>query len=110
MRFDEGEIEVTKKKITSHLQPTTLPVAFFPHAQDKVGIGKSKLSFYPNLESIQMSPSKPSLSREMVLRLIEALKEIQQAFERSGVTEQDLQEAGRRIRREVVGERYGAKA
>jgi len=41
---------------------------------------------------------------------LEALKEIQQAFERSGVTEQELQGAGRRIRREVAGERYGAKA
>lgn len=41
---------------------------------------------------------------------LEALKEIQQAFERSGVTEQELQEAGKRIRREVAGERYGAKA
>lgn len=41
---------------------------------------------------------------------LEALKEIQQAFERSGITEQELQETGRRIRREVAGERYGAKA
>jgi AbrB family looped-hinge helix DNA binding protein len=39
---------------------------------------------------------------------LEALKEIQQAFDRSGVTEQVLLEAGRRIRREVAGERYGA--
>ncbi len=41
---------------------------------------------------------------------LEALKEIQQAFERSGVTEQALQGAGRQIRREVAGERYGVKA
>ena len=41
---------------------------------------------------------------------LEALKEIQQAFECSGVTEQDLLEAGKRIRREVAQERYGAKA
>jgi AbrB family looped-hinge helix DNA binding protein len=40
---------------------------------------------------------------------LEALKEIQQAFERSGVTEQELQEAGQRIRQEVVRERYGVK-
>jgi AbrB family looped-hinge helix DNA binding protein len=40
---------------------------------------------------------------------LEALKEIQHAFERSGVTEQELQEAGRRIRQEVVRERYGVK-
>ncbi len=41
---------------------------------------------------------------------LEALKEIQQAFERSGVTEKELQETGRRIRREVAGERNGARA
>jgi AbrB family looped-hinge helix DNA binding protein len=41
---------------------------------------------------------------------LEALKEIQQAFERSGVTEQDLQEAGKRIRRKVAQGRYGARA
>ncbi|MBN1191078.1 MAG: AbrB/MazE/SpoVT family DNA-binding domain-containing protein [Dehalococcoidales bacterium] len=41
---------------------------------------------------------------------LEALKEIQQAFERSGVTERELQETGRRVRREVAQERYGAKA
>jgi AbrB family looped-hinge helix DNA binding protein len=40
---------------------------------------------------------------------LEALKEIQQAFERSGITEQLLQEAGRQVRREVAEERYGAK-
>ena len=40
---------------------------------------------------------------------LEALKEIQQAFERSGVTERELQEAGWRIRQEVVRERYGVK-
>lgn len=41
---------------------------------------------------------------------LEALKEIQQAFERSGISEQELQEAGKRVRRDVAGERYGAKA
>jgi len=41
---------------------------------------------------------------------LEALQEIQQAFERSGVTEQELQETGKRIRREVAGERYSDKA
>ena len=41
---------------------------------------------------------------------LDALKEIQQAFERSGITEQELQETGRQIRRKIAGERYGAKA
>ena len=41
---------------------------------------------------------------------LEALKEIRQAFRRSGITEQELQKAGRRIKQEIARERYGAKA
>lgn len=41
---------------------------------------------------------------------MEALKEIQQAFQRSGITEEELQQTGRRIRQEVARERYGVKA
>ena len=41
---------------------------------------------------------------------LEALKEIQQAFQRSGITEEKLQKAGRRIRQEVARKRYSVKA
>ena len=41
---------------------------------------------------------------------LEALKEIRQAFERSGVTEEKLQEAGRQVRQEVTGERDSGRA
>ncbi len=41
---------------------------------------------------------------------LEALKEIRRAFQRSGISEDELQETGRRVRQEVAGERYGAKA
>ena len=41
---------------------------------------------------------------------LEALKEIQQAFKRSGMAEEEILDAGRRIREEVARERYGAKA
>jgi AbrB family looped-hinge helix DNA binding protein len=41
---------------------------------------------------------------------LEALKEIQQAFNRSGITEEELQKAGHRVRQEVARERYGVKA
>lgn len=41
---------------------------------------------------------------------LEALREIREAFERSGVTEDELQETGRRVRQEVIRERYAAKA
>lgn len=40
---------------------------------------------------------------------LEALKEIRQAFERSGITEEELQEAGRRARQEVTKERFSAR-
>lgn len=41
---------------------------------------------------------------------LEALNEIQQAFQRSGITEAELQKAGRQVRQAVAGERYGAGA
>lgn len=41
---------------------------------------------------------------------LEALKEIRRAFQRSGISEEELQETGRRVRQEVARERYGAKA
>ncbi|MBI4286546.1 MAG: AbrB/MazE/SpoVT family DNA-binding domain-containing protein [Chloroflexi bacterium] len=41
---------------------------------------------------------------------LEALKEIQQAFQRSGITEEELQKAGHRVREEIARERSRAKA
>ncbi len=41
---------------------------------------------------------------------LEALQEIRQAFQRSGISEDELQETARRVRQEVARERYGAKA
>ena len=40
---------------------------------------------------------------------LEALKEIRDAFERSGITEEELQEAGRQVRQAVVRQRYATK-
>ena len=39
---------------------------------------------------------------------LEALREIRDAFRRSGITEDELLEAGRRVREELTKERYGA--
>ncbi len=39
---------------------------------------------------------------------LEALREIRDAFQRAGITEEELQEAGRQIRQEVTKARYGA--
>ena len=41
---------------------------------------------------------------------LEALKEIREVFSRSGVTENQLQAAGRRARREMADERYSGRA
>ena len=41
---------------------------------------------------------------------LEALKEIQSAFKRSGIAEEELLDTGRRVRQEVARERYGVKA
>ena len=38
---------------------------------------------------------------------LEALKEIQEAFQRSGISEAELQKAGRRTRKELARKRYG---
>jgi len=41
---------------------------------------------------------------------LEALKEIRQAFERSGISKEELQETGRRARQEITRERDSARA
>jgi AbrB family looped-hinge helix DNA binding protein len=41
---------------------------------------------------------------------LEALQEIREAFKRSGITEGELQETGRRMRQKVIGEHYATKA
>lgn len=50
------------------------------------------------------------VARPRKIAALEALKEIQQVFQRSGITEEEVQKTGRRIRQEVARERYGAKA
>ena len=50
------------------------------------------------------------VARPKKVAALDALREIQEAFKRSGITEDELQEAGRGVRQEVVRERYGAKA
>jgi AbrB family looped-hinge helix DNA binding protein len=40
---------------------------------------------------------------------MEALEEIRQAFQRSGITEEELLLAGRKVRQEVAREKYGSR-
>ena len=41
---------------------------------------------------------------------LEALSEIREAFKRSGITEDELQKVGRRIRQDLTGERDATKS
>ena len=41
---------------------------------------------------------------------LQSLKEIQQAFARSGMAEEEVLNTGRRVREEIARERYGVKA
>jgi len=50
------------------------------------------------------------VARPKKVAAVEALREIREAFDRSGITEDKLQETGRRVRQEVIRERYAAKA
>jgi len=50
------------------------------------------------------------VARPKKVAALEALREIRKAFERSGVTEEELQDTGHRVRQEVIRERYAAKA
>jgi AbrB family looped-hinge helix DNA binding protein len=49
--------------------------------------------------SIKLTPDRK--------RFLDALSAIQQAFQKSGVTEEELLEEGKRVRREITRELYG---
>lgn len=70
---------------------------------DRLGIGPGDVLEMTVEDSVIVA--RP---RKMIA--LEALKEIQQAFKRSGITEGTLQKTGRRIRQDVARERYGAKS
>lgn len=50
------------------------------------------------------------VARPKKVAALEALWEVREAFKRSGITEEELQDAGSRVRQEVIRERYAAKA
>ena len=93
---------VDKKTIDIVLRPkrqVTLP----REVCDELGIGPGDV--------LQVSVEDAMLvARPKKTAAMEALKEIQLAFERSGITEEELQEAARRAREEVARERFGATA
>ena len=50
------------------------------------------------------------VARPKKVAALEALREIREAFKRSGITEKELQDIGSRVRQEVIRERYAARA
>lgn len=72
-----------------------------PHAIcEKLGIGPGdKLELSVVGFSLIITPKK--------LKALNPLREIQEAFQRSGITEEELLEDGRKIRKELIKERYG---
>jgi len=49
------------------------------------------------------------VARPKKVAALDALREIQKAFKRSGIAEEELQETGRRVRQEIIRERYGTR-
>lgn len=69
---------------------------------DQLGIGPGDV--------LEMTVEDATLvARPRKIAALEALKEIQQAFRRSGVTEEAVHKTGRRMRQELARERYGSK-
>ena len=50
------------------------------------------------------------VARPKKVAALEALREIREAFKRSGITEKELQDIGSRVRQEVIREHYAARA
>ena len=69
---------------------------------DQLGIGPGDVLELMVEDSVLIARPRKNVA-------LEALKEIQQTFLRSGITGEELQKAGRRVRQEVAGEHYGAK-
>ncbi len=69
---------------------------------DQLGIGPGDVLELTVEDSALVARPRKSVA-------LEALKEIQQAFRRSGITEEELQKAGRRVRQQVSRERYVTK-
>ena len=68
---------------------------------DQLGIGPG--------DTLELSVEEQVLvARPRKTLALEALNEIQKAFECSGIREEELQESGRQVRREIEQERYAA--
>lgn len=67
---------------------------------EKIGVRPGdKLEFSVVGSTLIITPKKA--------KALNALREIQEAFQRSGITEEEMLEDGRKIRKELIKERYG---
>jgi len=67
---------VTEKKSTAYPNLSVLPLTLFPVSKGKGKTRNSEMLRQPQLEGSQMASSNLVLSRELILSLIEALKEL----------------------------------
>lgn len=94
---------MTEKKVADIVLRPKRQVTLPKEICDRLGIGPG------DVLEMTVEDSK-IIARPRKTLALEALKEIQQAFQRSGLTEKELQDGGRRVRRDVALERYGVKA
>jgi AbrB family looped-hinge helix DNA binding protein len=93
---------MTERKIADVVLRPKRQVTLPREICDQLGIGPGDVLELTVADSTLIARPRKTVA-------LEALKEIQRAFQRSGITETELQKAGRRIRQEVVRERYAGK-
>jgi AbrB family looped-hinge helix DNA binding protein len=93
---------MTEKKESSVVLRPKRQVTLPKNICDRLGIEPGDALELIVKDSVLIARPQKSVS-------MESLKEIQQAFKSSGITEEDLQKAGRRVRQAIAGERDGAK-
>jgi AbrB family looped-hinge helix DNA binding protein len=93
---------MTEKKVADVMLRPKRQVTLPKEICDQLGIGPGDVLELTVEDSTIIARPRKTVA-------LEALKEIQQAFKRSGITEGELQKSGRRVRQEVARERYGAR-
>ena len=93
---------MTGKKVTDVVLRPKRQVTIPQEICDRLGIGPGDVLELTVDDSTLMAKPRKTIA-------LEALTEIQQAFRRSGITEEELQKAGRRVRQEVDRERHIAE-
>ena len=91
---------MAKKKVSSIVLRPKRQVTIPGDICERLGIQPGDMLELTVEDSVLIARPKKKIS-------MEALKEIQQAFKRSGITEEELLEAGRKVRQEVAREKYG---